>query len=144
MSTHNLEMLEEIFKGAKMGMNATKLVMDKTKDTDLKNKLTGQYGSFSKTAQKAEEMLISNNKIPEESGMMEKAMLWSSVQLNSMLDTDASHIAEMVINGSTMSIVSMTKKLNELPEASPEVRTLAKDFIHDQEHYIGEMKSFLC
>ena len=42
-----------------MGMNATKLVMDKTKDTDLKNKLTGQYGSFSKTAQKAEEMLIS-------------------------------------------------------------------------------------
>ena len=34
-------------------------------------------------------MLISNNKIPEESGMMEKAMLWSSVQLNSMLDTDA-------------------------------------------------------
>ena len=35
-------------------------------------------------------------------------------------------IAEMVINGSTMSIVSMTKKLNELPEASPEVRTLAK------------------
>jgi len=50
----------------------------------------------------------------------------------------------MVINGSTMSIVSMTKKLNELPEASPEVRTLAKDFIHDQEHYIGEMKSFLC
>ena len=47
-----LEMLEEIFKGAKMGMNATKLVMDKTKDTDLKNKLTGQYGSFSKTAQK--------------------------------------------------------------------------------------------
>lgn len=55
-----------------------------------------------------------------------------------------SHIAEMVINGSTMSIVSMTKKLNELPEASPEVRTLAKDFIHDQEHYIGEMKSFLC
>ena len=108
MSKQNLEMLEEIFKGAKMGMNATKLVMDKTKDTDLKNKLTGQYGSFSKTAQKAEEMLISNNKIPEESGMMEKAMLWSSVQLNSMLDTDASHIAEMVINGSTMSIVSMT------------------------------------
>ena len=78
MSKQNLEMLEEIFKGAKMGMNATKLVMDKTKDTDLKNKLTGQYGSFSKTAQKAEEMLISNNKIPEESGMMEKAMLWSS------------------------------------------------------------------
>ena len=70
MSKQNLEMLEEIFKGAKMGMNATKLVMDKTKDTDLKNKLTGQYGSFSKTAQKAEEMLISNNKIPEESGMM--------------------------------------------------------------------------
>ena len=36
MSKQNLEMLEEIFKGAKMGMNATKLVMDKTKDTDLK------------------------------------------------------------------------------------------------------------
>ena len=85
MSKQNLEMLEEIFKGAKMGMNATKLVMDKTKDTDLKNKLTGQYGSFSKTAQKAEEMLISNNKIPEESGMMEKAMLWSSVQLLSLI-----------------------------------------------------------
>ena len=49
MSKQNLEMLEEIFKGAKMGMNATKLVMDKTKDTDLKNKLTGQYGSFSTT-----------------------------------------------------------------------------------------------
>ena len=71
-------------------------------------------------------MLISNNKIPEESGMMEKAMLWSSVQLNSMLDTDASHIAEMVINGSTMSIVSMTKKLNELPETpSSQMQALA-------------------
>ena len=35
-----------------MGMNATKLVMDKTKDTDLKSKLTSQYGSFAKTAQR--------------------------------------------------------------------------------------------
>ncbi len=144
MSKQNLEMLEEVFKGAKMGMNATKLVMDKTKDTDLKSKLTSQYGSFSQTAQKAENMLITNHKIPEESSVMEKAMLWSSIQLNSMLDTDASHIAEMVINGSTMSIVSMTKKLNELPDISPEVRALAKDFIQDQEHYIGEMKPFLC
>ncbi len=144
MSKQNLELLEEVFKGAKMGMNATKLVMDKTKDTDLKSKLTSQYGSFAKTAQKAESMLISSHKIPEESGMVEKAMLWSSVQLNSMLDTDPSHIAEMVINGSTMSIVSMTKKLNELPETAPEARALAKDFIRDQEHYIGEMKSFLC
>ena len=36
MSKQNLENAGRDFKGAKMGMNATKLVMDKTKDTDLK------------------------------------------------------------------------------------------------------------
>ena len=67
--------------------------------------------------------------------MMESyALELSAAELHA--DTDAPHIAEMVINGSTMSIVSMTKKLNEPPEAFSEVRTLAKDFIHDQEHYI--------
>ena len=36
--------------------------------------------------------------------------------MNTLLDSSEQHIAEMMINGTTMGIIDMTKKLNELEQ----------------------------
>lgn len=48
-------------------------------------------------------------------------MLWMSVQGNTLCNRETSHLAEMMIQGSNMGILSLTKILNSFgsPEANP-------------------------
>ena len=53
------------------------------------------------------------------------------------------HIAEMMINGTTMGIVDMTKKLNQLDEADAGAKKLAEEFIRGQQKSIEVLKQHL-
>ncbi len=74
---------------------------------------------------------------------MKKAMLWGSVQMNTLMDSSPTHIAEMMINGTTMGIVDMTKKLNQLDEADAGAKKLAEEFIRGQQKSIEVLKQHL-
>ncbi len=75
--------------------------------------------------------------------MMEQTMLWGSIQMNTLLDSSEQHIAEMMINGTTMGIIDMTKKLNELEQPKAKEKEIAEEFIENSQAYIDMWKNYL-
>ena len=74
---------------------------------------------------------------------MEQTMLWGSIQMNTLLDSSEQHIAEMMINGTTMGIIDMTKKLNELEQPKAKEKEIAEEFIENSQAYIDMWKNYL-
>ena len=62
---------------------------------------------------------------------------------NTMMDDSPSHIADMMIQGSTMGITDMTKKLSELDEADAGAKELAEEYIGCEQKHIESMKKYL-
>ena len=69
--------------------------------------------------------------------------MWGAIQMETLADASSEHIAEMMINGSTMGVVEMTKQLHRLPEASSGARHLAEDFLSGEQRHIDRMKEHL-
>jgi hypothetical protein len=129
LSRQNQELLEEIYKATKMGMEATQLVIPKIHNSDLKEDIEAQCDSYAEFAEKSERMLKQNHKEPDKQNPLQKATLWGAIELNTLANTSTEHIAEIMINGTTMGIVDLTKKLNELDEVDAGSKKLAMEWV---------------
>lgn len=76
--------------------------------------------SIQSTASNAEEQIKALGKCPKEPTSGENAMLWFSLQSSTLLNRETNHLAELMIQGSNMGIISLTKVLNSF-------RTSGKD-----------------
>ena len=75
--------------------------------------------------------------------MMSKAGLWMGMQMETMTNRSDSHIAEIMIQGSGMGIIEMTKNKKRYSSAKPETMDLADAFVASEEGAIQRMKAFL-
>lgn len=144
MNNDNTELLSGIYKLSQTGMEATKAVLQKTEQTKLRSELEEQYNDYSDASAKAEQELVSNGVMPKDLDMLTKAMMWGSIKMNTLGDISPEHIAEIMINGTTMGIVDLTKHIGACTNADENIRNYAKDFIQNEERHIENLKAFLC
>jgi hypothetical protein len=143
ISDQNNNLLEEIYKATKMGLEATQLIIPKVEDTSLREDIRSQRDCYEDFADKSEAMLEKRGKQPQEKGKMQKAALWGAIQLNTIKDTTPEHIAEIMINGTTMGIIDLTKKLNDLDDSDAGAKELALDYLKSEEEHIDALKKHL-
>ena len=143
VQNQNVQLLKELYEASHMGIEATNLVTPKVKDESLREEIERQRQTYKGLAVKTERMLAEAGETPDAESAMKKAMLWGSVQMNTLMDSSPTHIAEMMINGTTMGIVDMTKKLNQLDEADAGAKKLAEEFIRGQQKSIEILKQQL-
>lgn len=65
------------------------------------------------------------------------------IKMNTLTDKSDSHIADMMIQGSTMGITSATEGIHKHPHASQEVLKMAKDVVKFEQNNIERMKEYL-
>ncbi len=80
---------------------------------------------------------------PREPGMMQKLGMKLGLEMQTVMDTSCSHVAELMMNGSNMGIINLTKILNSFPNASPAVKDLCNRFVAEEQENIQRMKGFL-
>jgi hypothetical protein len=143
--TSEAEILAKIYKNMKMGVESVTKLLPKVHDSEFKTKLTNQLDGYEDYASKAKSMLC---QIGEEA-TDEKAMVkfWANVgiAMNTLIDASSSHIAEMMIEGSTMGITDTTKIINEY-ENKPDCKNaveLARDIVKFEQNNIEVMKKYL-
>lgn len=139
------EMLCYIYKNVKMGSESILALMPKVRDEKLRTALTDQLDGYEKFASKAQKMLTPLGIDPAEEPIMKRMAAKMGIAVNTMTDDTTSHLAEMMIKGSTMGITDMTKKVREFasdgcPEAALNV---GRDLIEFEQNNIEIMKSFL-
>jgi hypothetical protein len=63
--------------------------------------------------------------------------------MNTLTDSSTTHIAEMMIEGSTMGITDITKILNHLDHADAGAKELAEEYLDCERKHIASMKKYL-
>ena len=144
MDEKNLKILKEIHKATKMGMDSISFVSEKLDDNKLKDNLSFQYTQYGQVMDRVNKLYENYGEIPEDKNVMNTIMGWTGVQMNTLTDKTPSHIAEIMIEGTTMGIIEGRKLLNnEAEQASKDVRDLLNNFVTFQENNVEQLKKFL-
>lgn len=139
----NIKVLNELHKGAKMGMDSISFVSDKVEDSKFKDNLSFQYTEYSQFLDRINKLFENYGEIPDENAMKEKVMSWTGIQMNTLNDKSTSHLADLLIQGTNMGIIKGRKLLNSNPSISEDVRSLLDNFVVTQENSINQLKKFL-
>lgn len=139
----NLNVLDELNKGATMGMDALKFVLDKVEDKKFKKVLEKQYADYEAVSNKVNELYSKySTKEPHDTNMLNKMMTWSGVQMNTMNDKSNSKIAELLLQGTNMGIIEGRKLLNN-KKMDKEIHKLVAAFVKIQEDCVEVLKTYL-
>ena len=65
------------------------------------------------------------------------------IDLQTLTDRSASHVAEMMMIGSNMGVINAVKNLKKYPEGDKQVRALMERLLRFEEDNIQQLKKFL-
>lgn len=137
------KLLQMIVENGRMGESACDQLIGRTDDAELRKELMLEKQQYADAARDAEVRLTVLGARPRPKGPAARAGMWMGMQLNTMMDKSAAHIAEMVIQGATMGVVELTKARNSLAEADAEAQGIAANLITRQQEAIDRLKPFL-
>ncbi len=146
MSEQNTkEFLDLLYKNVKMGADSIIDLMPKVKDQELRREMTSELERYEKFAKAIRTILFKVGDEPKEESFMAKAMTKMSVEMNTLMDSTTSHIAEMMIKGATMGVTDTTKLIRqyENTSCSEEALSLARESVRYEEESIERLKKFL-
>lgn len=129
MNEQNKEVLTKIYQNAKMGSDSISYVNEKSDDESLKSALLRQQSEYSQVASEAAELLNKDGEPAKDKGVFSHACLWGSVQMNTLADKSADHIAEMMMQGSMMGIIDMSRTLKKYSSAEHSAIKLGEKLI---------------
>lgn len=138
-----IEILKEINKDAKMGIDSITLVNEKVQDKKFRKLLDSQHNEYQNIFDRTQELLVQENEHKKDVPSMQKAMAWTGIQMNTMNDKSNSKLSELLIQGNDMGVIKGTKLLNESSFTTPEIENLLSDFVRLQEKNIDDLKKFL-
>ena len=143
-----VEMADKLYKNLKMGTDSIVSLMPKVegKSEGIKSDMTVQLDGYEKLAGKARKILLDNGKKPTEENMMTKMGAKMGIMMNTAVDASPSHIAQMMIEGSTMAITDTLKLKHEYERSQNPPSTcmsIADELITFEQGNIEKMKRYL-
>ncbi|MBR3153126.1 MAG: hypothetical protein IKF52_05985 [Clostridia bacterium] len=139
---NDLEVLNEINKGALIGMESIKNISDKVEDEKLKQVIDDQYSEYQSISDQVKDKFESVKKLEGISTGM-KLMNKTGIVFNTMMDNSTSKIAEILIQGNEMGIVKGRKMLNQSTDIDKETQGILNRFVDFQERNIESLKKYL-
>ena len=141
---NELNILDEINKGASMGVNSIKEIKPKVQDRNFLETLDIEESKYQRISVRVNEIYKKfSDKDSHELNQMEKAMTGWGIEMRTMKDDTTSKLAELLVKGTNMGIIEGRRLLNHNPNSSPEVHDLLSEFVTMQEDSVTALKKFL-
>lgn len=137
-----INVLDELNKGASMGMDAIKFILDKVKDEELHRFLEKQYDDYQDISKKIYKVYPDAKKDPHETSKMNKVMTWYGIEMKTMMDDSTSKIAELLLQGTNMGIIEGRRLLNN-KDIDEDTNNLIEEYVNMQEKAVEKLKEFL-
>ena len=143
MDINDFKVLNEIYKGNKMGMDVITYLEDKIKENEFKIEVNREYNDYKQVSERIEKLMNKNNGKLEDTPTKDKVIGWTSVKMNTMVDDTTSHLSEMLIQGTVMGVVKGVRLSNKNSSLSKEVKEVVDKFIKTSEDNIQILKKYL-
>ena len=140
---NEINVLDELNKGACMGKDAIHFILDKVEDDSLKEELNIQYRKYNEISDKINNIYPKyNDDKPHETNAMNKAMTWYGIEMKTLTDHSTSKVVELLLQGTNMGIIEGRRLLNH-KTTNDEVHSLVQEYVNMQEKAVEKLKSFL-
>ena len=145
MENNNLNVLDEVNKGATMGMDAISMINEKTHDAKLKEILQVEFNKYNKISEIVNNLYsqFTTEKKPHETNKMNKMMTWYGIQMKTITDDTPSKLSELLMQGTNMGIIEGRRLLNHNQRIDDNVKNILNDFVSMQEDSVETLKKFL-
>jgi len=140
---NEVNVLDEVNKGACMGKDAVRFLLDKTKSDSLKHDLLLLLHEYEKILGRIKELYphYSWDK-PHETNAMNKIMTWYGIEMKTFIDDSNSKISEILLQGLNMGVIEGRKLLNH-KDCEAKIQLLVHEFVSLQEEAIETFKMYL-
>lgn len=140
----NAELLNYVYQNSQMGIESIERILDLTEDETLREVLKEQQKDYMKFHEKAREKLHENGYDEKGLNSFEKMRKYLMINMQTLTDQSASHIAKMMIQGSSMGITEALQKLHQYEDdTDKEIRKLMEDLKDFEEKNIERLKKYL-
>ena len=140
---NEINVLDELNKGACMGKDAIHFILEKVEDERLLEELNNQYKKYNEISDKINNIYSKyNDDKPHETGAMNKAMTWWGIEMKTVTDHTTSKIAELLLQGTNMGIIEGRRLLNH-KTTNDEIHSLVQEYVDMQEQAVEKLKTFL-
>ncbi len=144
MENQNLNILDEVNKGATIGMDAITYVSEKASDGDFRQVLDTEYNKYKKISERVNDLYSQyTDKEPHETNAMNKAMTWYGIQMKTMTDDTTSKLSELLMQGTNMGIIEGRRLMNQHSNIDSDVENILNDFVVMQEDSVETLKKYL-
>jgi len=138
-----VNVLDELNKGACMGMDAIHFILEKVTDNGLKKELDIQYNKYKAIHDKICELYPEySEKEPHDTGVLNKARTWYGIEMKTLVDDTTSKLAELLMQGTNMGIIEGRRLLNH-KHTDNKVNELVEEYVAMQEDAVEKLKQFL-
>ena len=145
MENQNVNVLDEVNKGATMGMDAISYVSEKASDDTFKKVLDVEYNKYKEISRRVNDVYAKySNEDPHETNAMNKMMTWYGIQMKTMTDDTTSKLSELLMQGTNMGIIEGRRLINQKGnEVTQDVKSILNDFVVIQEDSVETLKKYL-
>ena len=145
MENQNENVLDEVNKGATMGMDAISYVSEKVSDDKFKKVLDVEYNKYKEISERVNDVYSQySNKEPHETNAMNKMMTWYGIQMKTMTDDTTSKLSELLMQGTNMGIIEGRRLINQKSnDIAADVKNILNDFVVMQEDSVETLKKYL-
>lgn len=139
----NAELLNFIYQNAEMGVNTMKQILDRVEEGPMKDHLRSQLTGYEDFQQQARKMLNANGYDEKGISAFERIKTYLMINMQTITDISESHIAKMLIIGSTMGIVEATQDTRKYKDSEKDILKLVEKLLDFEEENVKELKKFL-
>lgn len=139
----NVELLNYIYQNAEMGKNTISQLIGISQDEEYKKLLRSQLQEYISIYGSTDKKLKELNKDAKNINPFSKVTAYTMINFKTLADKTPSHLSEMLIQGSTMGIIDLTKKLKEYADADQEILSLANKLLEFEQNNVEECKKYL-
>ncbi len=138
------ELLEFVHKNAEMGVSTIPKVKEMVEVPEMLDALDHQLKEYQEIARQAESAIRRRGGEPKGPGEVSDAMSDIMLHMKTAVDKSPSHIAEMMIRGSTMGTVQATRRIHQYADQKDrEALDLADRLLETEERNIQQLKAYL-
>ena len=144
MENQNLNILDEVNKGATMGMEAISVISEKVQDHTFKKVLDVEYNKYKDISRRVNDLYSNySSKEPHEINAMNKMMTWYGIQMRTITDDTTSKLSELLMQGTNMGIIEGRRLINQNENAAKDVKNILQEFVTMQEDSVETLKKYL-
>ncbi len=138
-----MDLLNELYKNAEMGINAINTLHEKADDDNLKKELSAQLHNYRAMEAQIEREIQSRGRSANCASALGRFGLRASVKMNLMMDKSPTHIAQMMMEGANAGVIDLTRTIHQNAQVDPKVKDLADKLMQTEQQSIEVMRKFL-